>query len=195
MKFSIITKMNALKKSHKQRGDAIVAVLCVLAILLVLSAALLVSTNIVVNNNAEYKDQIQCKLAANSFAKTLQDKLGDSQDELTLTVETLLNSDDWTYYNDEILEHGHGEADRKFAFEDGDFYHSIVMYYEADEDTANDPSSFELVLELTTTYKDQKYKIVSRFNRYADNNGNNDTYFWYLSWNSNDVDTGEGDGN
>lgn len=189
MKFAIITKMNTLKESHKQRGDAIVAVLCILAILLALSAALLVSTNIVVNNNAEYKDQIQCKLAANSFAKTLQDKLGDKQDELTKAIESLLNSDTWTYYNDEIPGQGHSEADRRLAFDDGEFNHSIVMYYEADEDTAKVPSAFELVLELTTTYKEQKYKIVSRFNRVKDD------YCWYLSWNSNDADTGKGDGN
>lgn len=194
MKFAIITKMNTLKQSHKQRGDAIVAVLCILAILLALSAALLVSTNIVVNNNAEYKDQIQCKLAANSFAKTLQDKLGDNQDELTKAVESLLNSKTWTYYNDEIPGQGHSEADRKFGFDDGDFNHSIVMHYEADEDTANDPSAFELVLELTTTYKNQRYKIVSRFNRYEDKNDKN-IFYWYLSWNSNDADTGKGDGN
>lgn len=194
MKFAIITKMNTLKQSHKQRGDAIVAVLCILAILLALSAALLVSTNIVVNNNAEYKDQIQCKLAANSFAKTLQDKLGDNQDELTQAIESMLNNKTWTYYNDEIPGHGHSEADRRFAFDDVDFNHSIVMYYEADEDTANDPLSFELVLELTTTYKDQKYKIVSRFNRYEDKVDEN-IFYWYLSWNSNDSDTSEGDGN
>lgn len=182
MKFAIILKMNILKKMHKQKGDAIVVVLCILAILLALSAALLVSTNIVVSNNSEYKDQIQCKLAANSFARTLQDKLGSSSDELTMTVKNLLN-DGWIYYNDEMAGHGHSVADKKFKIEDDEFTHSIIMYYIADEETAESPEYYELVLEQTTTYKKQTYKIVSRFNRVEDTGGGG--YHWYLSWNSN----------
>lgn len=190
MKFAIITKMNTLKESHKQRGDAIVAVLCILAILLALSAALLVSTNIVVNNNAEYKDEIQCKLAANSLARTLREKIVVKDDELTQAIHNLLNPNpesgaEWPYYDSELLGHGHSYADRIFTINDDEFKHTIVIYYEVDSENPDQAENFELVLELTTTYKNQTYKIFSRFYRVK----NNGELQWYPSGNANDTGT------
>ena len=63
----LLHKNSRFLPRNKNKGSALIVVLCVLAVLMALSAALMVSTHSVVNNNAQYVDTIQCKVLNNSF--------------------------------------------------------------------------------------------------------------------------------
>lgn len=172
-----------MKKINKTNGDAIIAVLCILAILFALSASLLLATNLIVNNNAQYKDRIQCKLAANSFSRVLEDKLGDANSDFTKYINGELKKGTWEYYNsDEPGHQYHSITDKTLKLDEGDFKYEITIFHSRSAN--DDPINTELTISVKTIYKEQTYIIKSIFNRTEAKDINNDIdYYWYLAWN------------
>lgn len=171
-----------IKTVKKSSGEAIIAVLCVLAILFALSASLLLATNLIVNNNAQYKDRIQCKLAADSFSGTIEDKLGDATSDFTSYINSELKDGIWEYYNpDEPGHQYHSITDKILSVEVGDFSHVLTIYHSRSAN--DDPVNTELTISIKTSYKDHVYVVNSIFNRTEAKNVDNDKdYYWYLAW-------------
>lgn len=71
-------KKNQCQKFFKQKGSALITVLCVLAFLMALSGALIVSTMSVINNNRKYVDAIQCKVLNKSMTSAISDKVSSA---------------------------------------------------------------------------------------------------------------------
>lgn len=188
--------LNKIKKQNialKSQGSAIIAVLCVLAILFALCASLLLATNLIVNNNAQYKDRIQCKLAANSFSGTIEDKLGDAASDFTKYVNSELKEGIWEYYNpDEPGHQYHSITDKIFNVEVDGFKYVITIFHSRSAN--DDPINTELTISIKAIYKEQKYVVNSIFNRTAAKDAADDTnYYWYLAWN--EPGKSEGDDN
>ncbi|MFQ8705650.1 MAG: hypothetical protein ACLR9T_06260 [Thomasclavelia sp.] len=188
--------LNKIKKQNialKSQGSAIIAVLCVLAILFALCASLLLATNLIVNNNAQYKDRIQCKLAANSFSGTIEDKLGDAASDFTKYVNSELKEGIWEYYNpDEPGHQYHSITDKIFNVEVDGFKYVITIFHSRSAN--DDPINTELIISIKAIYKEQKYVVNSIFNRTAAKDATDDTnYYWYLAWN--EPGKSEGDDN
>lgn len=188
--------INKIKKQNiavKKQGSAIIAVLCVLAILFALCASLLLATNLIVNNNAQYKDRIQCKLAANSFSGTIEDKLGDAASDFTKYINSELKEGIWEYYNpDEPGHQYHSITDKIFNVEVDGFKYVITIFHSRSAN--DDPINTELTISIKTTYKEQKYVVNSIFNRTAAKDASDETnYYWYLAWN--EPGKSEGDDN
>lgn len=188
--------INKIKKQNiavKKQGSAIIAVLCVLAILFALCASLLLATNLIVNNNAQYKDRIQCKLAANSFSGTIEDKLGDATSDFTKYINSELKEGIWEYYNpDEPGHQYHSITDKIFNVEVDGFKYVITIFHSRSAN--DDPINTELTISIKTTYKEQKYVVNSIFNRTAAKDASDETnYYWYLAWN--EPGKSEGDDN
>lgn len=188
--------LNKIKKQNialKSQGSAIIAVLCVLAILFALCASLLLATNLIVNNNAQYKDRIQCKLAANSFSGTIEDKLGDAASDFTKYVNSELKEGIWEYYNpDEPGHQYHSITDKIFNVEVDGFKYVITIFHSRSAN--DDPINTELTISIKAIYKEQKYVVNSIFNRTAAKDATDDTnYYWYLAWN--EPGKSEGDDN
>lgn len=188
--------LNKIKKQNialKSQGSAIIAVLCVLAILFALCASLLLATNLIVNNNAQYKDRIQCKLAANSFSGTIEDKLGDAASDFTKYVNSELKEGIWEYYNpDEPGHQYHSITDKIFNVEVDGFKYMITIFHSRSAN--DDPINTELTISIKAIYKEQKYVVNSIFNRTAAKDATDDTnYYWYLAWN--EPGKSEGDDN
>ena len=188
--------INKIKKQNiavKKQGSAIIAVLCVLAILFALCASLLLATNLIVNNNAQYKDRIQCKLAANSFSGTIDDKLGDATSDFTKYINSELKEGIWEYYNpDEPGHQYHSITDKIFNVEVDGFKYVITIFHSRSAN--DDPINTELTISIKTIYKKQKYVVNSIFNRTAAKDATDETnYYWYLAWN--EPGKSEGDDN
>lgn len=188
--------INKIKKQNiavKKQGSAIIAVLCVLAILFALCASLLLATNLIVNNNAQYKDRIQCKLAANSFSGTIEDKLGDATSDFTKYINSELKEGIWEYYNpDEPGHQYHSITDKIFNVEVDGFKYVITIFHSRSAN--DDPINTELTISIKTIYKKQKYVVNSIFNRTAAKDATDETnYYWYLAWN--EPGKSEGDDN
>lgn len=188
--------LNKIKKQNialKSQGSAIIAVLCVLAILFALCASLLLATNLIVNNNAQYKDRIQCKLAANSFSGTIEDKLGDAASDFTKYVNSELKEGIWEYFNpDEPGHQYHSITDKIFNVEVDGFKYVITIFHSRSAN--DDPINTELTISIKAIYKEQKYVVNSIFNRTAAKDATDDTnYYWYLAWN--EPGKSEGDDN
>lgn len=188
--------LNKIKKQNialKSQGSAIIPVLCVLAILFALCASLLLATNLIVNNNAQYKDRIQCKLAANSFSGTIEDKLGDAASDFTKYVNSELKEGIWEYYNpDEPGHQYHSITDKIFNVEVDGFKYVITIFHSRSAN--DDPINTELTISIKAIYKEQKYVVNSIFNRTAAKDATDDTnYYWYLAWN--EPGKSEGDDN
>lgn len=188
--------LNKIKKQNialKSQGSAIIPVLCVLAILFALCASLLLATNLIVNNNAQYKDRIQCKLAANSFSGTIEDKLGDAASDFTKYVNSELKEGIWEYFNpDEPGHQYHSITDKIFNVEVDGFKYVITIFHSRSAN--DDPINTELTISIKAIYKEQKYVVNSIFNRTAAKDATDDTnYYWYLAWN--EPGKSEGDDN
>ena len=150
------------KSRDKSNGSAIIVVLCVLALLMALSAALLVSTHSVVNSNAQYTDNIQCKLLNQSFGNSL--------------ISTIVN-DDADSFGGELVKLAKSGTDSK-SFSLGDnatnARHdiSIKIYKRSETDM-----KYEMFVTVDTNYKDMRYSQTIRFT----SSKSGDTFYWTLA--------------
>ena len=156
---------NSYFLSHnKNKGSALIVVLCVLAVLMALSAALMVSTHSVVNNNARYVDTIQCKVLNNSFTEVVKSKIMDRNDELAKKINEMIkdNNTKWEV-----------NALKSIDLKDGeDIIHTVSMRYIG-------TSNYELFVNIKTSYKDEVYSQELHFVSVSDAGGN----IWHLGGN------------
>ncbi len=157
-------KNSYLLSLNKNKGGALIVVLCVLAVLMALSAALMVSTHSVVNNNARYVDTIQCKVLNNSFTEVVKSKIMDRSDNLAIKINEMIkdNNDKWEANTFKTIDLKDGE----------DITHTVSMRYTG-------TSSYELFVNIKTTYRDEVYSQELHFVSVTDACGN----LWHLAGN------------
>lgn len=160
----LLHKNSRFLPRNKNKGSALIVVLCVLAVLMALSAALMVSTHSVVNNNAQYVDTIQCKVLNNSFTEVVKSKIMDRNDELAKKINEMIkdNNTKWEV-----------NALKSIDLKDGeDIIHTVSMRY-------TDTNNYELFVNIKTSYKDEDYSQELHFVSISDADGN----FWHLAGN------------
>lgn len=149
---------------NKNKGSALIVVLCVLTVLMALSAALMVSTHSVVNNNARYVDTIQCKVLNNSFTEVVKSKIMDRNDNLAIKIYEMIkdNNAKWE-----------ANAVKSIDLKDGeDIIHTVSMRYTS-------TNNYELFVNIKTSYKDEVYSQELHFVSISDVGGN----IWHLAGN------------
>lgn len=146
----------------KNEGSALIVVLCVLALLMALSVALLVSTHSVVNSNAQYTDNIQCKLLNQSFGNSL--------------IGTIVNDDAKSFGGKLVTLAKSGTDSKSFSLNDNatDARHDIVIniYKHSEADM-----KYEMFVKVDTKYKDIRYSQTIRFT----SSKSGDTFYWTLA--------------
>lgn len=150
------------KNSDKNNGSALIVVLCVLALLMALSAALLVSTHSVVNSNAQYTDNIQCKLLNQSFGNSL--------------IGTIVNDDADSFGGKLVALAKSGSDSKSFSLNDNviEARHYIVIniYKRSEADM-----KYEMFVKVDTNYKDMRYSQTIRFT----SSKSGDAFYWTLA--------------
>ena len=160
----LLHKNSRFLPRNKNKGSALIVVLCVLAVLMALSAVLMVSTHSVVNNNAQYVDTIQCKVLNNSFTEVVKLKIMDRTDNLAKKINEMIkdNNTKWEV-----------NALKSIDLKDGeDIIHTVSMRY-------TDTNNYELFVNIKTSYKDEDYSQELHFVSISDADGN----FWHLAGN------------
>ena len=146
----------------KNNGSALIVVLCVLALLMALSAALLVSTHSVVNSNAQYTDNIQCKLLNQSFGNSL--------------ISTIVNDDADSFGGKLVALAKSGTDSKSFSVSDNatNAIHdiSIKIYKRSETDM-----KYEMFVTVDTNYKDMRYSQTIRFT----SSKSGDAFYWTLA--------------
>ena len=160
----LLHKNSCFLARNKNKGSALIVVLCVLVVLMALSAVLMVSTHSVVNNNAQYVDTIQCKVLNNSFTEVVKSKIINRDDNLAKKINEMIkdNNNKWE-----------ANALKSIDLKDGeDIIHTVSMLYTG-------TSNYELFVNIKTSYKDEDYSQELHFVSISDADGN----FWHLAGN------------
>ena len=149
---------------NKNKGSALIVVLCVLAVLMALSAALMVSTHSVVNNNARYVDTIQCKVLNNSFTEVVKSKIMDRNDILAKRINEMINDNNAKWEANAVK-----SIDLK---DEEDIIHTVSLRYTG-------TNNYELFVNIKTSYKDEVYSQELHFVSVSDAGGD----LWHLAGN------------
>lgn len=170
-------------KKGKNRGEAMIVVLCIMAVLMALSLAMLLSASVVMGNAQKSFIREQCRLTAITFSEALEEKLTEEYDDALFGIENeglrrflrdAISTGQWDYYNEGKAGHNSKKAvthsynlnglDEDSAY--GDI--KVDMYWEWDEEKAVDKEALKfsnsiLSVNVTCEYKGQTQKIKSQY--------------------------------
>ncbi|PWJ73793.1 UNVERIFIED_CONTAM: hypothetical protein C7383_111129 [Murimonas intestini] len=170
-------------RKDRNKGAAMIVVLCIMAVLMALSLAVLLSASVVMGNAQKAATREQCRLTAITFSEALEEKLTEDYDDPTFKVENegirtylreAISSKQWLYYNEAEAGHNSKKAvTRSFTVENlpsdsayGDI--AVDMYWESDGTVAIDDEELRysnsiLVVVVTCSYKGQTQKVKSQY--------------------------------
>lgn len=169
---------------NRNKGEAMIVVLCILAVLMALSLALLLSASVVMGNAQKASIREQCRLTAITFSEALEEKLLEDYVDVTYAnendgIRSYLRSNigaGWDYYNE--AEAGHNskkKVTRSFTLsgdgvgEDSEFGEITAdMYWSWDSSAPveNKELMYDnsmLVVTVTCNYKGQTQKVKSQY--------------------------------
>lgn len=177
---------NSLSKcirKDKNKGVAMIVVLCIMAVLMALSLAIILSASVVMGNAQKAAIREQCRLTAITFSEALEEKLTEDYDDPTYKLENegirtylreAISSNEWLYYNEAEAGHSSKKAvTRSFSVDGlpedsayGDI--TVDMYWESDgtiaiEDEELKYSNSILAVAVTCSYKGQTQKVKSQY--------------------------------
>ena len=149
-------------RKDRNKGAAMIVVLCIMAVLMALSLAVLLSASVVMGNAQKAATREQCRLTAITFSEALEEKLTEDYDDPTFKVE-----------NEEAGHNSKKAVTRSFTVENlpsdsayGDI--AVDMYWESDGTVAIDDEELRysnsiLVVVVTCSYKGQTQKVKSQY--------------------------------